>query len=125
MRHLTHLDIVWVVISELLLNCVDINSLFLPFRIEDVRIMYSRNALTGHKQPSGSLCPTKSLNEGIMIGENAWDPSVAALVLGRKSLTGYSVTEPFCTSNSTLEMSRAWISDLLRPLANKTKKNVL
>lgn len=52
----------------------------------DVREIYSRNALTGYKQASSSLCPTKSLNESIMIGENAADPTVAALILGRKPL---------------------------------------
>jgi len=60
-----------------------------------------------------------------MTGENDADPSVAALVFGRKSLAGYRVTDPLLLSNSTLDMSSAWMSDLLRPLASNKSKNVL
>jgi len=59
------------------------------------------------------------------MGEKALAPSVAALVLGIKSLDGKSVTEPLDVSNSTLDKSMAWISDRLRPLASKTRKKVL
>ena len=59
-----------------------------PFLKEAVREMYSLKALTGPKQLSGSLAPTKLLIEAILIGEKAEDPSAAALVFGTKALAG-------------------------------------
>ena len=87
--------------------------------------MYSLSALTGHKPLSGSLVPTKLLSEAILIGEKAADPSAAALVFGTKALAGKRITDPSSWANSTQDKSRAWTSDLRRPLANKTRKKVL
>jgi len=107
--------------SDLLFTCVEMNSLFLSPLCGSVREMYSRRALTGQRQASGSSLPTIPTNEGMLIGENADDPSAAAFVLGKKSLAGYRVTDPLL-SNSTRLTSMAWTSDRLLPLARRTKK---
>ena len=63
-------------------------SLFRPLLIGAVRVKYSLSALTGHKQLSGSLVPTKAPKDGSLMGEKALDPSAAALVFGKKDLAG-------------------------------------
>lgn len=94
MTCLTHEERVAMEISFGRLGWRVINKRFRLPLIVEVRLTYLRSARTGQSSRSGSSRGNPLLKEGMTIGVNAEFPSVAALVLGRKALSGYNIAVP-------------------------------